>query len=531
MQDREVIKRKREGMVQQNTATGEEKQLLLSDYGRELKFNQTSMSYSNTKTTAQQTPAYHRNKKVMKYTSSESPYHHRKKKTVSMKNGSRELVKPKKKKHILKRAGGVLYNKGLDTIEEQGDKNDNLGVQTVSGTVKGVRTAESVYSGAKTAGKTVYRTGKATFKAGKKAIQISQRAARAAVRTTQRVAQAATRVVRAVATAVKNIVLATAKLLANPLTWKVLLIVGAVILLILLISSFIGALGAALNGAQTNSETYAVYSQHIKGLDEEFLNRVNEEESYAQSGGYDSVEVIGRENVNTNVQQLLEILNYEFNEDLSVTQEKLDRLSYYHSLLYFYTVNQSTKDDGEGNMIPVCTITVTTKSPTLILRELGFSAADIELIELRIQQAGTGNTENGGGSPQGNGTFIWPTPGYANITSPYGYRTHPITGAVESFHSGTDIGAPFGASVVAADAGTVTMSRWYGGYGNYVVIDHGNGMATCYGHNSELLVSEGDTVSQGQEIAKVGSTGMSSGPHCHFEIKVNGQFVDPMTYF
>ena len=126
--------------------------------------------------------------------------------------------------------------------------------------------------------------------------------------------------------------------------------------------------------------------------------------------------------------------------------------------------------------------------------------------------------------------FCWPTPGYTTITSPYGYRVHPITGKLK-FHEGVDIGAAGGTPIVAAAAGTVTISRLSSSYGNYVEIDHGNGLRTRYAHMSKRLCRVGDTVVQGQEIGLVGSTGNSTGDHCHFEVRVNGTTYNPMQYF
>ena len=128
---------------------------------------------------------------------------------------------------------------------------------------------------------------------------------------------------------------------------------------------------------------------------------------------------------------------------------------------------------------------------------------------------------------QGSGQLGWPVSG--EITSPYGYRTHPIWGTT-IYHSGIDIGVDEGTPVHAADGGTVAWSGWMGGYGYAVVIDHGNGMSTLYGHNSELAVSEGHDVGQGQVIAYAGSTGNSTGPHVHFEVRISGDPVDPMGY-
>ena len=128
---------------------------------------------------------------------------------------------------------------------------------------------------------------------------------------------------------------------------------------------------------------------------------------------------------------------------------------------------------------------------------------------------------------QGTGQLGWPVSG--DITSPYGYRVHPIWGTT-IYHSGIDIGVDEGTPVHAADGGVVVWSGWMGGYGYAVVIDHGNGLSTLYGHNSELAVDEGQSVAKGQVISYAGSTGNSTGPHVHFEVRVNGDPVDPMGY-
>lgn len=134
-------------------------------------------------------------------------------------------------------------------------------------------------------------------------------------------------------------------------------------------------------------------------------------------------------------------------------------------------------------------------------------------------------------SVKASGQFIWPVPASHSISSPYGYRIHPIYGT-KKFHSGIDIPASTGTTIVAADSGTVILASYgyNGGYGNYVIISHGNGYTTRYAHCSSLSVSVGQQVSKGQKIAAVGSTGASTGPHCHFEIRINGETVNPSNY-
>ncbi|MCI8383333.1 MAG: peptidoglycan DD-metalloendopeptidase family protein [Clostridia bacterium] len=128
------------------------------------------------------------------------------------------------------------------------------------------------------------------------------------------------------------------------------------------------------------------------------------------------------------------------------------------------------------------------------------------------------------------GELAWPIPGYTRITSKYGMRTHPITG-VYKLHTGVDVSAPMGANFVATNDGIVVKAGYNGAYGNMVIIDHGGGVSTLYAHGSEIMVQVGDTVKRGETVVlKVGSTGYSTGPHAHFEVRLNGVVTDPLPY-
>lgn len=144
-----------------------------------------------------------------------------------------------------------------------------------------------------------------------------------------------------------------------------------------------------------------------------------------------------------------------------------------------------------------------------------------------------GSSSSSGGSSSSSGSLIWPSD-TRYITSVQGQRVHPITGQV-STHGGTDVGASYGSSIYAAASGTVVTAYndngYHGGYGNYVMIDHGNGMQTLYGHMSSVAVSVGQTVSQGQVIGYVGSTGASTGPHLHYEVYESGSRQNPESYY
>ena len=140
----------------------------------------------------------------------------------------------------------------------------------------------------------------------------------------------------------------------------------------------------------------------------------------------------------------------------------------------------------------------------------------------------SGSNSGGGYVVQSfGGGMIWPISG--PITSEFGWRTHPIFGS-QRFHSGLDIGGDYGMPIHAAAAGVVIEAGWIGGYGNTIMIEHGSGIVTLYGHNESLAVSVGQQINQGDVIAYCGSTGNSTGPHCHFEVRLNGEPVSPLDY-
>lgn len=139
------------------------------------------------------------------------------------------------------------------------------------------------------------------------------------------------------------------------------------------------------------------------------------------------------------------------------------------------------------------------------------------------------SSSGGGGSGGGTATGRMTRPVGGPVTSGFGWRTHPVLG-YRKFHTGVDFGSGYGTPIRAADGGTVIHSTWMGGYGNVVIVNHGGGVSTLYAHQSSIAVGNGAGVSRGQVIGYVGSTGLSTGPHLHFEVRVNGNPVDPMRY-
>jgi len=156
------------------------------------------------------------------------------------------------------------------------------------------------------------------------------------------------------------------------------------------------------------------------------------------------------------------------------------------------------------------------------LNELEQASAELEVMIRNSQGAGSEKQ-------LGTGVYTWPCPGHSTISSLFGMRYHPIL-KTRKMHTGIDISAPSGASIIAADAGTVFYSGWMSGYGQVIVINHGAQMSTLYAHQSTLLASKGASVTKGQIIGRVGSTGFSTGPHLHFEVRVHGSPVDPAGY-
>jgi murein DD-endopeptidase MepM/ murein hydrolase activator NlpD len=167
------------------------------------------------------------------------------------------------------------------------------------------------------------------------------------------------------------------------------------------------------------------------------------------------------------------------------------------------------------------------------LADLRSDARRLEALEARFEAeearllAALQTAPASGPPPVGGGQLLFPAAG--PITSPYGYRTHPIFGD-QRLHAGIDIGAGYGAPVVAADDGTVVYAGVMSGYGNVIAIDHGGGLATTYNHLSAFYVANGQIVARGSSIGAVGCTGYCTGPHLHFEVRVNGTPVDPMPY-
>ena len=180
--------------------------------------------------------------------------------------------------------------------------------------------------------------------------------------------------------------------------------------------------------------------------------------------------------------------------------------------------NQKTQKESK--------ISELTEQEKKISSDIDAYKADVRKIEAQLTS--TASNASSSGKIYTGGQFLWPCPNYSRITSPYGYRICPYHG--RELHSGIDMAAPYGSAILAAADGQVITAGWVNSYGYTVMIYHGSGLTTIYAHCSSILVSVGQSVSRGDTVAKVGSTGDSTGNHLHFGVKLNGSYTSPNPY-
>ena len=184
--------------------------------------------------------------------------------------------------------------------------------------------------------------------------------------------------------------------------------------------------------------------------------------------------------------------------------------------------------EEKQNQIAAYQADINKKATTIQEYEAELAARDAIIAEIERAVAAE-RTKLANARVYDGGKFCWPAPSYVCVSSEYGYRVHPIYGD-QRFHSGVDLAAPGGSPILAAYDGEVVSAGYNASMGNYVMVDHGDSLMTIYMHASALLVSTGQTVSRGQKIALVGTTGNSTGNHLHFSVKLNGQYVSPWGY-
>ena len=280
---------------------------------------------------------------------------------------------------------------------------------------------------------------------------------------------------------------------------------------------------------QAESDQLATYRRHVRAMEENgsytYLSLLFGSQSLGEL--LSNLDMIG---------EIMEADQRSYDEYVAARENSERIQSEYESMLTDLDAKQAELEDEQAALEEQIT-----HAQQLIVEleaqiETGREAYEAELareaeLESQIQDMiAELERQEAANSITSTGTYIWPLPGYSP-GSAYGWRIHPIWGDMR-FHAGEDIGAPSGTPILAADSGVATVIPNNGnGYGNYIMINHGGGRVTLYAHMSAFAVSNGATVTQGQVIGYVGSTGNSTGPPLHFEVRVNGATTDPKSYF
>ncbi len=572
MLDKEVIKFTRNGIRQENLATGETKMLTESDYARQFQYSPDAKEqlYQGEQgnlpvnsggvpfyragspnkhgdprpSTANQSYTYgqYDTTKTRKANptekasgASQTRYYYTYRETGSKIHTHSDL-RSNQLKHI---QGKMIRQAGYAVLNNL-NESDNAALRAVGKTtqsairmkqgyrhLKALWNRNSVFQSASTVRNTEFAASKNS--AAYKAAYARQNAARA-TKTSQETVKQAGKAVQSIAKAV-----------INPATLKAAAIAGAVLLVLLIIMQISDTAASAVVGSVTDHPELTVY---VMQLDADFQDKITSlKDSYGKAENTE-VTVDGEDLVNTDPNALAILATGDWTV-IDLTPENKEELSKLHAILNTYSV--STTDEkmqessGDGKSITKTIHHVTIKIAVYTAKEkinsMGFSDDQkkhvLQTLDI-IDQIGVGaqgtSIGTGGQGSVAQGEFIWAVPKHTYISSGYGIRVDPINGQPSAFHTGLDIPAPTGTAVVASADGTIIRAGVNGGFGNCVIIQHRNGIQTLYGHNSALLVKVGDVVKQGQVIAKVGQTGRATGPHSHFEFRINGKHVDPAPY-
>lgn len=569
--DKEVIKYSRDGVVKKNLVTGKSELVTQSDYAREMKYRPVSEE------TQYESPHEHQ-KEVSKTSGPYKKKHTRAKEKRSGQNGAEKeeqesagktadlypsnrkstvypaadsgkapaIIKRNPSPHTNPKAGrksryasrekygsspasfkhrsGVFLRQGLKQRiyhfsknhvlykEKKEETDKNLGIETAQHAMRGI----------------------SRFRSGVRTVQNIRRKRNTKVQTARHTAHAA-----------KTVTKSASRILKNPEVLKFLLLAAAIFFGMLAVCMILGGLFEGLFGS-TGDSAHPELTSYVAQLDEDFLSKLDDVKADYEKQSNTTVRIEGDESVATDSNVLAILATGEWTT-IDLTSENKQKLKNVYKKLNTYTVSSrnetvtETKSNDDGSTsktkktVHHVTIQVHVHTAQEALENLVYTDRQKQDIADQISLLHEITKEMNGDAGGGNisveeGAFAWPLPDHTYISSGYGSRTDPITGEPGAFHTGLDIPAPTGTPVLASADGTIIFSGVNGGYGNCVIIQHSNGIQTLYGHNSELKVKKGDKVIQGQIIAKVGQTGRATGPHCHFEFRVNGQHVNPAQY-
>lgn len=478
---------------------------------------------------------------------------------TAKKNPAKDYKKPKvrEQSEIKKKAQTEIKNiktseRNIKTLNNNGRaiKQGAKGAETAG---KSIKTVDEAYKAAEKSAKTAKKTAETAAKTAKRTEEVAKKTAQASVKAAKAVAKAVVETAKAIAAAAKEL----GALIAS----------GGPVVVIIIVTCLIAAIGGTCYGIfLSNDESTGsamTMSQAISSLTSEYYAELT---AMKMNYTYDEMEIKSLSgDTSLNWKDILAVyavknttakgdgfevvtLDEQKLSDLKKIMKDMNKMTSVVTTKVV-TENVTTTDDA-GNTVTtrqnvtkkILTVTVTRLNANQISELYGFDAEQKkQLNELMndeyddLWQSITGGAAGdillSESSHTPKDMFIWPLQGDGTISSRFGTRADPINGVVKT-HGGTDIAAPTGTPILAAADGTVIAATYNeGGYGYYVKIQHANNYATLYGHCSVLHVSAGQTVKQGQVIAEVGSTGHSTGPHCHFEVIKNGVRVDALNYY
>ena len=473
-------------------------------------------------------------------------------KAVHNHSSSREMRKSKAgidamgRKYRMEKAVGrfskKIIDKGADAIANEIGKEDNPALQAFSGSYvfakKSLNTAHGVSNMAKKAnGK--YKKYKYKRTNSRRVKNNAQRkAAQSTAKASTKFAQSAmTKAGTLIKVVVQKAAMALTKLLANPATLKFILIAGACIVVIMFLVTMISTMVTGAFGSTKAENADPRYSTLINKLDSDFKEDLLKQKSDME-GPLHVVQIIGLDLVNTNPDDMLALLAAYNDFDLDYSGSNVSQIEEWHKMLNTYWVETKTEEytspEGQPFTMTFTTFHINVFTVKEKINDFGLTPDQIELLLIILQvHEDMDNSGSGGDIPppvDGDGSLIFPLTHDRYISSPYGERRHPITGAPD-FHHAIDIPASKGTPIYSAADGVVTFAGKRGSYGNLVIIKHDDGKETRYAHCDTIKVSSGTKVKAGQNIATVGKTGDTTGNHLHFEVRINGKSVDPMLFF
>jgi murein DD-endopeptidase MepM/ murein hydrolase activator NlpD len=565
--EKEVVKYTKEGIQKQNLVTGKTKMLTQSDYARQSKYvpvdkeavYRSKLHNNSTDKNTIESKVYRRgatknktgprtkydgqqpkqsskgkeNKKSANYTYGKN--YNKKSNTKYYYSYSSKVAEGKVQTHSdlnkgrLKHIGNSMLIRSGESIANDLKNNDNAALsgigqstQTSVNTYRGIKHLKSLWK-RDSVFKSSASIKNTEYAAAKNAVQwraayVRQNAKKTAVQSSER--------------AVKHFG-KTAKLILKKGTLKFAAIAVGVLLIMMMLTQVCNSVAASVFGSTTEHPELTAY---VMQLDTNFQDKINDEKEKYEKDKNTKVVIEGEDLINTDANVLAVLVTGDWT-NIQLNEDNKKKIADYHSILNTYKIKKKSKSEDKNDGAKQITIEVKVYTAQEKINTFGFSEDKkkhvLEMLDVltQINDSIKGNINTEQGSKYipniGDGEFVWAVPGHTYISSGYGKRVDPINGKPSAFHTGIDIPAPTGTPVIASVDGKVIRAGRNGGFGKCVIIQHKNGIQTLYGHNSAILVKVGDTVRQGQIIAKVGQTGRATGPHSHFEFRINGHYVNP----